>query len=119
MAEHAEEIAAYPRWLDLEDDGDSDAAVGTGEEPEDVAEDMSDIPIQPSDSETFATAQPKAAPQPEATAQPAARPKSAGKGSTVLAVAMIALGLAAVGAGGWYAWRMFGGAPRRGKRRRR
>ena len=119
VAEHAEEIAAYPRWLDLEDDGDSDAAVGTGEEPEDVAEDMSDIPIQPSDSETFATAQPEAAPQPEVTAQPAARPKSAGKGSTVLAVAMIALGLAAVGAGGWYAWRMFGGAPRHGKRRRR
>ena len=114
LAEHAEEIAAYPIWPDLAGAQADDAPTGDEEGVVDEAEDMSDIPAHPDDA--LPTAQPAATPQP--TAQPAGANENRGGGAGV-AVAMIALGAAAVGGALWYAVRLFGGGKKRRRKKKR
>ena len=121
VAGHASEIAAYPVWPELPEEEQPEAEVDESAQ----AEDMTEVPGN--EDETFANAQPEptaattAAPEgtpvPEATARPEPAKENRGGGAG-LAVAMILAGVAAVGAGGWYAWRTLL-RPRRRHRRRR
>lgn len=128
VAAHAEEIAAYPIWPEL---AEEEALAETEVEAEAVAEDMSEI--TGGGDESFADAEdggaaPEATadasapgepePTPEPTSQPQPQPQTANErgGGAGLAAAMISLGVAAIGAGGWYAWRTFS---RRGRTKRR
>ena len=148
VAAHADEIAAYPVWPELpeeeldeqEADAESESDTAEAEEsPDDaLAQPAADTPpaadaqpvadTQPAsdpqpaaDAQTAADAQP-ADIQPTADAQPAsgrASPARHSSGGAGPAVAMIAAGVVAVGAGGWYAVKALGPGRRRHRRRRR
>ena len=122
VTEHAEEIAAYPVWPELAEEELPEAEVDESAAAEEMTAAAGDA------DESFADADPQSkgeapesaqdTPAPQATAQPAPAGGRRGGGAG-LAVAMIALGAAAVGAGGWYAWRTFMRPRRRYYRRRR
>ncbi len=104
VAEHADEIAAYPVWN-----------LST---PEPTAEPAPEpVPVEES-----VEAAPAATQAPVVTAQPAPEPQPANEkgGGSGLAVVMILAGVAALGGGGWYAWKtLAGGKRRRGHKRRK
>lgn len=137
-SEHAQEIAAYPVWPELEEMEEEHPEADAATEAETaVAEELTEAPATAEDGEQFAdvpaeeaaveaTTAPEAAeqpqnepePQPTPEPQPAAATAKAGRKGAGLAVAAILLGVAGIGAGGWYAWRtMF--ARKRHRRRRR
>ena len=99
VAEHAAEIAAYPLWPEVTAAPTPEPTPGPTPEPAKDAE-------------------PAAAP--EATPEPTAAPQAASErgGGAGLAVGMVLLGVAALGGGGWYAWRTLSGGKRRSRRRR-
>ena len=124
VAEHAQEIAAYPVWpepseADDEAEPEADAdikaeaapdgeAIGEGDAADQTADAFADVveDAVPAEPEPAVESEPQAEPEPPAATEPQpAKPasQSTGKG---LATAAIALGVAAFGAGGWYAWRM-------------
>ncbi len=147
VSQHAAEIAAYPVWPELEDEaeaeaeadaesaeetaeaedmtetGDTGETFADAEAGETPAEAPAEVPVEapveaPVETQVELPAETvEPAVEPESTPQP--QPVSEGSGGGAgLAVAMIALGVAAVGAGGWYAWRTFARRTRTKRRRR-
>ena len=101
LEEHAEEIAARK------------AAAAATPTPEPTPRPTA-VPVVEATAVSEQAARPTAQPLPTATP---ARAREGGGISAALPVAMIALGVAAIGAGGWYGWRMLA-QPKRRKRRR-
>lgn len=135
VAEHAEQIAAYPVWPELAE-AEEEPPEAEGESDATPPEDMTEVPAGDADeADVFANAEPEAqaeaqpeaqpevqpTPEPQPEAPPVTEPqpqpaKESGSGAG-LAIALIALGAVIVGAGGWYAWRTL--YARRHRRRRR
>lgn len=134
VAEHAAEIAAYPIWPEGAAEAAPVEAEATDGNDTAEAEDMSEILSEEGADESFLAGSdaaettseaavepdPEASPEPGEAPQPTAPPQASRErsgGGAGLAVAMILAGVAAVGAGGWYAWRTLG--PGRHRRRPR
>ena len=134
LEEHADEIAARaaaaaaatpPPEADEEEAEDisEEEMPEEAEAPEEMeAEAPVEAPaeVQPTAAPAGETA-PRGEPLPiQREGTPAAAPKPTAErgGSAILPIAMIGLGVAAIGAGGWYAWRTLGAGKRRRRRRR-
>ena len=111
LEEHADEIAARKAAAAelaaaTAAPEETPEAIGAGEDAGGGDPGEAAVPAEAGPEATATEAAPAEA---EPTPQPAALPQKAreqGVGAAVLPVVMIALGVAAIGAGGWYGWRM-------------
>ena len=113
LEEHAEEIAARKAAAEA-------AAAATPEPTAAPTPEPTEAPVAqtlPGEDDAVGAAPEAAAPEPAPTVAPVRTAEKGG--STALAVAMIALGVAAVGAGGWYGWRTLSGGRHRRRRSKR
>lgn len=113
LEEHAEEIAARKAAAEA-------AAAATPEPTQAPTPEPTEAPVAqtlPEEDSAVGAAPEAVAPEPAPTVVPVRTAEKGG--STALAVAMIALGVAAVGAGGWYGWRTLSGGRRRRRRSKR
>lgn len=107
LEEHAEEIAAREAAAEAT----PEPTAAPTPEPTATPEVVEDVPVDaPVEAEPTAQPLPTAAP---------ARAKESGGAGALLPVAMIALGVAAIGAGGWYGWKMLSVPKRKRGRKRR
>jgi len=131
LEEHAEEIearkaAAAAEEAEPEPEPEAEAEPEPEPEPEDEPEPGAEPEAESEPTAEPAAASPTAAPTPRPVAEgeplvpTGAAPTTAKEkgGSAALPIAMIGLGVAAIGAGGWYGWRFMASKGRRRRRRR-